>query len=182
MPCCQRCTGLYAGALAAMVLHAWIRPRASRFFLTVHGFFLLQMIPCGLYWVPQSPVIRTVSGILGGFGIVAFLWVAPGLLLLKTRNNRWGEVWTYSCGLALTAAVVPWVAMSTKSMGIMLSWVVFVGALSLAALTLANVKACWKTVAWAFRIPRSRPSLKPLLNRPDVLDPKLSINQSSWFR
>lgn len=73
LPCCQRCAGLYFGAGLALVLHLCVRPRLSANFLYVHGGFLLLMVPFGYHWVPQGPVLRTISGFLFGAGIMAFL-------------------------------------------------------------------------------------------------------------
>jgi uncharacterized membrane protein len=78
LPCCQRCTGLYAGAAVAAFLHWRFRPILSARFLEVHGVFLLLMAPFGFHWVAQGPVLRTVTGMLFGFGVVTFLWLAVG--------------------------------------------------------------------------------------------------------
>jgi uncharacterized membrane protein len=78
LPFCQRCTGLYVGAGAAWLLHRWLKPRPTARFLEVHGAFLLLMAPCGFHWVPQGPVLRTLSGALFGFAVVAFLWLPVG--------------------------------------------------------------------------------------------------------
>lgn len=39
--------------------------------------FLLQMVPFGFHWLPQGPVLRTVTGVVFAFGVVAYLWLAP---------------------------------------------------------------------------------------------------------
>jgi len=75
LPCCQRCTGLYVGAGVAALLHLWLRPRLTSRFLEMHGAFLLLMIPFGFHWLPQGPALRTLTGVLFGFGVVAFLWL-----------------------------------------------------------------------------------------------------------
>jgi uncharacterized membrane protein len=75
LPCCQRCLGLYAGAALAAVLHVFIRPNLTGRFLEVHGAFLLLMVPLGFHWVPQGPVLRTISGLLFGAGVTTFLWL-----------------------------------------------------------------------------------------------------------
>jgi uncharacterized membrane protein len=76
LPCCQRCTGLYVGAGVAGLLHLWLRPRLSGRFLEIHGAFLLFMAPFGFHWVADGPALRTVTGVLFGFGVVTFLWLA----------------------------------------------------------------------------------------------------------
>jgi len=75
LPCCQRCTGLYVGAGVAALLHLWLRPRLTGRFLELHGAFLLLMVPCGFHWVTQGPVLRMLTGVLFGFGVVTFLWL-----------------------------------------------------------------------------------------------------------
>jgi uncharacterized membrane protein len=77
LPCCQRCTGLYAGAAAAVLLQLLLQPRPTARFLQLHGLFLLQMAPFGLHWLPQGPLVRTLTGLLFGYGVVAFLFCLP---------------------------------------------------------------------------------------------------------
>ena len=75
LPFCQRCSGLYASAAVAAIALLVLRPRLSKRFLESHGACLLVMAPLGLHWVPEGPVLRTLSGILFGFGVAAFLWL-----------------------------------------------------------------------------------------------------------
>lgn len=75
LPLCQRCTGVYAGAFAAAVLHLAWRPAPTPRWLWLNGAFLLFIMPSGFCWIPQNPELRCVSGILFGFGLVAFLWL-----------------------------------------------------------------------------------------------------------
>jgi uncharacterized membrane protein len=75
LPLCQRCTGVYVGALAAALLHLAWRPVPSPRWLWLNGAFLLFIMPSGFYWIPQNPELRCASGILFGFGLVAFLWL-----------------------------------------------------------------------------------------------------------
>ena len=81
LPCCQRCTGLYLGSLAAIVLHCIFRPALTARFLKVHGAFLAMMIPFGLHWIPQGPLLRCWSGMLFGFGLVTFLRLGSAAVL-----------------------------------------------------------------------------------------------------
>jgi len=67
--------GLYVGAGAAALLHLWLRPKLSGRFLEIHGAFLVVMVPFGFHWVAQGPVLRTLTGVLFGFGVVTFLWL-----------------------------------------------------------------------------------------------------------
>jgi uncharacterized membrane protein len=86
LPCCQRCTGLYAGAGVAALLHLWLRPKLTGRFLEIHGAFLLLMVPFGFHWVPQGPALRTAAGVLFGFGVVTYL-----MLPLKGERKRGTE-------------------------------------------------------------------------------------------
>ncbi len=88
MPCCQRCAGLYTGALAAVLLHWICKPRLTGRFLEIHGLFLLVMIPFGYHWLPQGPALRAGTGVLFGFGLVTFLHLP---LLSALWFKPWGE-------------------------------------------------------------------------------------------
>jgi uncharacterized membrane protein len=142
LPCCQRCTGLYAGAIAAVGLHLWTRPQVNRGFLMLHGLFLLQLVPCGLYWIAQGPILRSISGVLAGFGIVAFLINKSSSRGDETLNNLsllTSTATKYYCGLLFTIFAVPLVATQNQTAGIALSFVVLAGALSLAGLAIRFV-------------------------------------------
>jgi len=130
LPCCQRCLGLYAGAGIAALLHLWLRPRFTGRFLEVHGGFLLLMAPFGFHWLPQGPMLRTITGVLFGFGIFAFLWLPmsrkfadwpsrarpirpclqdrTGARIAPHPSQR--NTIAYALGLALTAVMVPLLA------------------------------------------------------------------------
>jgi len=75
LPCCQRCTGVYVGAFVAALLHLAGPPQPTSFWRWLNGAFLLLMVPAGYHWFPQGPELRAISGILFGFGLVAFLWL-----------------------------------------------------------------------------------------------------------
>jgi uncharacterized membrane protein len=139
LPCCQRCTGLYAGALVATVLHLWFRPRISKSFLRLHAVFLLQLGWFVFPWMPAAAVLRTISGALFGFGLVAFLGPAifdrcPPLKVSPFRARG------YALGLAGALGLVPAVAEWGGAAGaFVLMGVVSAGALALAALAFANL-------------------------------------------
>ena len=79
LPCCQRCTGVYVGALVAALLHLARPMQPTSFWRWLNGTFLLFMVPAGFHWFSQGPALRAASGILFGFGLVAFLWLPlPG--------------------------------------------------------------------------------------------------------
>ncbi len=90
LPCCQRCAGLYVGAGLAALLHLGLRPRLSGWFLQIHGAFLLTMVPFGFHWVAQGPVLRSLTGVLFGFGIVTFLWLPLSQMIDRSevRNHQ----------------------------------------------------------------------------------------------
>jgi uncharacterized membrane protein len=136
LPCCQRCLGLYVGAGIAAWLHWRLRPELSSRFLETHGIFLLLMAPCGLHWLPQNPVLRTISGVLFGFGVVSFLWVplrawAPGAI----APVRFG----YGIALAATLMLTPLLAAIGGTLAAYgLAGLALFGAAALALLVLAN--------------------------------------------
>ena len=139
LPVCQRCTGLYAGAALAMGLHVALRFRPGSIFLWVHGGFLLAMIPLGYHWVPQDAVVRAVSGVLFGAGIVSFLWLLPGPRAAYSGEANRPRLALYAVGLAAAVVFVP----SAAAQGGLAAWYSLValastGVLALAALTGAN--------------------------------------------
>jgi uncharacterized membrane protein len=168
LPVCQRCTGLYVGAALALALLLGFRPRLAGWFLWVHGLFLLGMAPFGLHWIKHGPVVRTLTGLLFGAAIVAFLapWPIEVLHdLLEARRLRIapanpGLAWpsTTSSGLhdrsrtrcywlvlGLAAAGLPLLCQSNSPsaaglaiVGIVAGGLSFVGLLILNALALAR--------------------------------------------
>ena len=70
---CQRCTGVYVGALVAALLHLAMRPRPRAAGAGSTARFSCSWFPSGFYWIPQNPELRAAAGILFGFGLVAFL-------------------------------------------------------------------------------------------------------------
>ena len=139
LPCCQRCTGLYAGALLAIILQLFLKPRPTARFLKVHGLFLLIMVPFGYHWVSQGPILRTVTGLLFGAGLVTFLMVS---LRGSTGSREGHQPWAarmYFTALAssgagiLAAAVSEW-----PGAAVVLSVLVAAGALALVALVALN--------------------------------------------
>jgi uncharacterized membrane protein len=137
LPCCQRCTGLYVGALAAAALHLWLKPRLTGRFLWIHGLFLLQMVPFGFHWLPQGPMLRTVTGALFGFGLVSFFWLLPA-----SRGPTGGEPTAdkYFTALALSVVLVLALSVSNSTAcAFALTTLAAAGLLILAALALTNL-------------------------------------------
>ena len=153
LPCCQRCTGLYVGALAGTALHLWLKPRLTSGFLWIHGAFLLQMIPFGFHWLPQGPLLRTITGVLFGLGLVSFF------LLLPTARRPVGEKPTeakYFTALTLSLALVLALAnANSTAYAYTLTALAAAGLLTLAVLVLTNL---WLLVEQASRLSPSNPS------------------------
>ncbi len=186
LPCCQRCCGLYLGALIALLLLAWLRPRLSGRFLELHGLLLLQMAPFGFHWVPQGPELRTITGVLFGFGLVAFLWLLPAARLHRGETPeviaavRDGDAavaarlsrpagmnaadarpvqwqWRYGAGLVMSLLLVPAVAMGGGWVGaVALAALAFAGAMAVALLALCNVLLIGHHLVQVRRPPKSR--------------------------
>jgi uncharacterized membrane protein len=152
LPCCQRCTGLYVGALAGAALHLWFKPWLTGRFLWIHGAFLLQMIPFGFHWLPQGPLLRTTTGVLFGCGLVSFFWLLP------TARRPLGEKSTtakYFTALALSLVLVLALANANSAVGAYtLATLAVAGLLTLAALALTNL---WLLVGQASRLSPSNP-------------------------
>jgi len=171
LPCCQRCTGLYVGAALAVLLH-------GRFCRTVtsasswwHGLCLLQMVPFGFHWVPQGPVLRTVTGYLFAWGVVFFLWPAAAARIGKARPNGrssrerasapgaaegplgWrpgtaGYVGGFVAGVVLAPGLARW---GGQVGAYLLAGLVVLGALALGWLALLNLVALCATAAQTWR-------------------------------
>jgi uncharacterized membrane protein len=90
MPVCERCLGLYLGALWSFVLVLILRTSPTRWMLWSHGMAMLVMLPFGYHFVPHGPAIRTVSGFLFGMGMVYYLALVPAEILQLERfvKNR----------------------------------------------------------------------------------------------
>jgi len=142
LPCCERCTGLYVGALIAVVLHLWLRPRISKHFLQVHALCLLQLGLFAFPWLPDSPALRSISGALFGFGVVSFLWPAVSDRFPPMRAGHFATG-AYATGLAASLGLIPAIAERGGATGaFILIWLVSAGALALAALVGANLFQC----------------------------------------
>jgi uncharacterized membrane protein len=107
LPFCQRCTGFYAGAAVALALHLALRIRPNNRFLVAHGGFLLLMIPLGYHWVPHNALVRALSGVLFGAGVVSFLWLFPGPRAGADRDPGRAESLIYAIGIIGALALVP---------------------------------------------------------------------------
>jgi uncharacterized membrane protein len=154
LPLCQRCTGVYAGAFVAALLHLAWRPAPAPRWLWLNGAFLLFMLPSGFYWIPQNPELRCASGILFGFGLVAFLWLtlpenifrssrreeAQTKIRIESESSHVGCYKAFAASLLAALVLTPLLAENGNAVGAgILVFACVVGALALAALLLANL-------------------------------------------
>ncbi len=152
LPFCQRCTGLYVGAACAVALHLLCRLAFTGRFRWLHALFLLQMIPFGFHWLPQGPALRTVTGALFAFGLVAYLLPGPCEELRARRLARSRGAAEYWAGLAVVlAALLATARWGGVAGGVLLEWAGLLGALSLAALVLLNLFLLSGQACSAFR-------------------------------
>lgn len=173
LPFCQRCTGLYLGACVAAILHLWLRPKLSRWFLAIHLGFLLLMAPFGFHWIEHGPAVRTLTGVLFGFGVVTLLRVplaeaAMGRQAASNRNlghepARAGKaparLWLYFGSLITTLLLTPLAAVAGGNLSAgVLSVLAVGGLLALAALMAAN---CCLAAVGTWRAFRGGVRLRP---------------------
>jgi len=138
----------------ALLLQMVLRMRPSARFLHVHGLFLLVMVPLGFQWVPHGPVVRTLSGILYGFGVVAFLGLVPLARYCEVSEQTPRKLSLYALGLVAALVAVPALAVwGGGGAGGLLAVMALVGLAGIAVLALANVGA---GLAWL--VSRLRPS------------------------
>jgi len=154
LPCCQRCTGLYAGVFFAAALHLLLRPRLTGRFLEIHGLFLLLMVPFGYHWLPQGPILRTVTGLLFGAGLVTFLMVSLKTSGQSPAGNSATPGRLYFVGLAFAGALALVLAASTwQGASLLLTAFATMGAFILFTL-LCVTTAHYASALW--RMARSR--------------------------
>lgn len=155
MPVCERCLGLYLGALWSLVLVLWLRPFATRALLWLHGLAMLTIIPFGYHLVPHGPVIRTMTGFVFGLGMAYYLTLAPGEAFLWRRFD--GR--TAGTAYALAAmAPLPFVLVSVQRgpalAGSVLAVLAAAGFAVTALLALGNgVSLCWTLAARVRKAP-----------------------------
>jgi len=138
LPCCQRCTGLYVGAAVAMLLWGTLRLQPGARCLQLHGLLLAQMVPLGLHWIPQDAALRTASGVLFGFGLVPFLWLAPSRVLCLQQDWKPWKTRFYIAALTLGALLLPMLAeCGGGGVALLLTWLAACGLVALATATVA---------------------------------------------
>jgi uncharacterized membrane protein len=139
LPLCQRCTGLYGGAALACLLMWRFRPIPNALYRWLHVVLLLLMTPFGFHLVSQDGLVRTMSGLWFGYGIVGILWLLPSARIAPpSRSGRRNGVLHLLLGL-LSMIFLPLLAASGNVMvAIILSWLALVGLVALATLLGSN--------------------------------------------
>jgi uncharacterized membrane protein len=140
LPFCQRCTGLYVGSFVCLLLHWVARPGQGRRFIALHCLFLLIAAPFVFHWIPDGPVLRTLTGVLCGFGIGTFLWLVPsaGWGIDEAPTRKSAGAW-YALGLCATLLLLPLAAnFGGAVIGCALQGLAAAGAVSLGGLALTN--------------------------------------------
>jgi uncharacterized membrane protein len=148
LPFCQRCTGLYVGAVPALLVYFWFRPKATNGMLWTHGMCLLLMVPFGYHLVAQSSEIRMLTGQIFAIGLVYYLTLLFADRWWKGRELLPSALVSYFVtgllALLFLQAAVIWGGPRT---GAMLSWLGFGGLLVYGLLVLANLVLLTST-AW----------------------------------
>ncbi len=85
-PVCERCTGIYLGAAVAVMLGCWKRSQIDRWLVWIEILLVLQLIPAGLHWCFDTPVLRTLSGGWFGIGLIGLL--AKPLVTPRSSNAK----------------------------------------------------------------------------------------------
>jgi uncharacterized membrane protein len=156
---CQRCTGLYVGALIAAALFAILRPRPTSLSLWLHGLAMLAIIPFGYHLVPHGPILRAATGQLFGYGMAYYLLLVPAdrfnlwcSSVPYPSRPLWARVWGrsfYTISLLVAIPLVIFTATSGSALAInSLSYLAFAGLLAVVFLIAWNIFILLAT-AWA---------------------------------
>lgn len=138
---CQRCTGLYVGALISTALFAIFRPRPTSRSLWLHGLAMLAIIPFGYHLVPHGSLIRAITGQLFGYGMTFYLILVPAdHFELRWRTvPRVSRLW-YPIVLAFGVVMLLLFATSGRPDEIiLLSLLSFLGLMTITYLVIWNV-------------------------------------------
>jgi uncharacterized membrane protein len=140
LPFCQRCTGLYVGALCGLVLVLIFRPRPRASIYWIHGMFLLLMTPFGFHLIEHGPLLRTLTGTLFGFGLVYYLALNPftAWRWWKPGKPRAVAIYLLLMGVALSLLLVA-VTSGGSFAAVVVAGLGMLGLTSLCLLTLLNL-------------------------------------------
>jgi uncharacterized membrane protein len=140
LPFCQRCTGLYVGALPALLVYLRIRPKATNGLLWLHGMCLLVMAPFGYHLVAQNGAARMLTGQLFAIGLIYYLTLLAADRWTVTRALSSREIARYLAAevatLLLLQAAVIWGGPRTN---VVLAWMGLGGLVVYGLLVLLNL-------------------------------------------
>lgn len=142
MPVCERCLGLYLGALWSLVLVLVLRPLPTRAMLWLHGLAMLSMVPFGYHLVPHGPVVRTVTGFVFGLGMMYYLLLVPAEMLGRERLARSRSLIPFVALALLPLSLIVLTAQYGSALaGSLLSLLALAGLAATALLALGNAVA-----------------------------------------
>ena len=145
LPVCQRCTGLYGGALFTglwlFIAGVWRRGLPPRSVVGVHAAALVVALLGGLHVFDFGPTWRLMCGLWTGH--VAITWLTTGATQLRacTRGTTadalaWSDRQTIAAWVAAAAPVAVAAALTAVPA---VGWIVWACAISGGALLLAGV-------------------------------------------
>ncbi len=146
---CQRCTGLYVGALIAAALFLIFRPRPTALSLWLNGLSMLVIIPFGYHLIAHGTIVRAVTGQLFGYGMVYYLLLVPAdrFDFWRSRIARISRLW-YATALVLAIPLVLLAATSGLPLAIIaLSYLAFAGLMTVTYLISWNALILL-TIGW----------------------------------
>ena len=142
LPFCQRCTGLYVGAVPALLVYLWFRPKATSGMLWVHGMCLLLMVPFGYHLIAQTGELRLLTGQLFAIGLVYYLTLLPADRWPPRQElSRNGMAGYFLSGMATLLLLQAAVILGGSRTSTVLSWAGLLGLLIYGFLVLGNLLA-----------------------------------------
>jgi uncharacterized membrane protein len=147
MPVCERCLGLYLGALWSLGLIVTLRAAPSRALVWLHGMAMLAMLPFGYHLVPHGPTVRTVTGFLFGVGMVYYLVLIPADVLQLERVAKTRAVISYAVAALMP---LPWILLAANYGSRLAGW--FLALLAFAGLALTTFLVVVNAAAITFSL------------------------------
>ena len=139
LPMCQRCTGFYAGAAIALFLMFLFRPQVDSRYRWIHTILVLAMAPFGFHLVSHGPIIRTLSGVWFGFGVVGLLWLFPGEKFFTGKSSTaMAKHLHVNLGLSSFILLPAFARWGGGVAAEILPWLALLGLVAIAGLTLTN--------------------------------------------